>query len=78
MVICTVTGSRADGIRDDLDDIVLLTQKDWAIDHMPSVDRNLPKNFSTGFWRFQVDVAVAINEVVDPAAPTVVTILLVY
>ncbi len=31
----------ADGIRDDLDDIIAAYSKDWAIDRMPSVDRNL-------------------------------------
>lgn len=58
----------ADGIRDDLDDIIAAYSKDWAIDRMPSVDRNLLRISLYEILEVpEVDVAVAINEVVDLA-----------
>ncbi len=58
----------ADGIRDDLDDIIAAYSKDWSIDRMPSVDRNLLRISLYEILKVpEVDVAVAINEVVDLA-----------
>lgn len=57
-----------DAIRDNLDSIIASYAKDWALDRMPSVDRNLLRISLYEILEVpEVDTAVAINEVVDLA-----------
>ena len=57
-----------DAMKDTLDSIIASYAKDWALNRMPSVDRNLLRISLYEILEVpEVDTAVAINEVVDLA-----------
>lgn len=57
-----------DGVRHDLDAIIATRSKEWAINRMPSVDRNMLRlALYEMVYVPEVDVPVAINEVVELA-----------
>ncbi len=57
-----------DGVRHDLDAIIATRSKEWSINRMPAVDRNLLRlSLYEMIYVPEVDVPVAINEVVELA-----------
>lgn len=57
-----------DGVRHDLDAIIATRSKTWSINRMPSVDRNLLRlSLYEMIFVDEVDIPVAINEVVELA-----------
>ncbi len=57
-----------DGVRHDLDAIIATRSKEWSINRMPAVDRNMLRlSLFEMIYVPEVDIPVAINEVVELA-----------